>query len=148
MCNNWLKAPDQSIDARRVEEEVRQRLDGLYRDESVTPVSELELLVDTLRRQMIQGSERSEFALAQQDCDIVPRDYAIDWRLPILGPIHALVRRLINAEIRRYLWSALEKQSYLNRQFLRTLNDLREENECLRCTIEELQGHDRESPGR
>ena len=74
----------------------------------------------------------------QRDCDIVPRRYVINWRMPILGPIHALVRRLINAEIRRYLLHALEKQSYFNRQILRIVTDLTKENERLRQEIEEL----------
>jgi len=87
-----------------------------------------------------ESASGNHISIRQRDCDIVPRYYVIDWRVPILGPIHALVRRIINAEIRRYLLPALEKQSQLNRQMLRILEDLVKENGCLRREIEELRG--------
>ena len=146
MCDNWLEAPDQSIDARQLAEEVRQRLDGLQESELPMSATELGLLVETLRRQMLPSSGSSELRVVRCDCDIIPRDYTIDWRVPILGPIHALVRRLINAEIRRYLMPTLEKQSYLNRQFLQILNDLRDENDRLRRRIKRFPEESREGP--
>jgi hypothetical protein len=73
-----------------------------------------------------------------RDCDVVPRSYAIDWRIPILGPVHAMVRKIINAEVRRYLTPSLEKQSSLNRQMLRILRELAQENVRLRERIQEL----------
>jgi hypothetical protein len=83
----------------------------------------------------------------QDDCDLVPRNYTIDWRTPIMGPIHAAIRRIVNAEIRRYLLPALEKQSFLNRKVLQTLDELARENQalarenaCLREEIERLRG--------
>jgi hypothetical protein len=78
--------------------------------------------------------------IRQRDGDIVPRYYAIEWRIPILGPIHAKVRRIINDEIRRYLMPSLRKQSTLNRQMLRALNDLGQENARLRQEIKGLRG--------
>jgi uncharacterized protein YaaN involved in tellurite resistance len=60
--------------------------------------------------------------------------------MPILGPLHAVVRRLINAEIRRYLMPALEKQSSLNRQLLRLVAELVQENDRLRRRVDELSG--------
>jgi hypothetical protein len=63
-----------------------------------------------------------------QDCDLVPARYEIDWRVPIIGPIHAAIRRLINAEIRRFLLPSLVKQSHLNRVVLRLLQELEQEN--------------------
>ena len=96
---------------------------------------------------MFDSAAKEPVAVEQQDCDIIPRDYTIDWRVPILGPIHALIRRVINAEVRRYLMPALERQSYLNREFLRTLSDLREENDRLRRRIAELQRDHQEGPG-
>jgi hypothetical protein len=95
-------------------------------------------LAERLRNQMIGSDSDNDLLIRERDCDIVPRNYLIDWGVPILGPIHAVVRRLINAEIRRYVLSSLEKQSYLNRQMLRVLNALVEENKRLRREIEEL----------
>lgn len=77
-------------------------------------------------------------SIRRRDCDIVPRNYVIDWRIPILGPAHALVRRIINDEIRRYLMPSLRKQSNLNRRLLRALRELSRENAELRQEIEKL----------
>jgi hypothetical protein len=89
---------------------------------------------DTIRFQQQIGG----VPLTRHDCDIVPRDYVIDWRIPILGPIHSLVRRLINAEIHRYLDVSLSKQTRFNENVLRALHYLAQENHNLRQEIEEL----------
>ena len=73
-----------------------------------------------------------------QDCDIVPANYVIDWRVPILGPIHAAVRRVIHAELRRFLLPALEKQSHLNRAVLLALAELCQENARLSSDLEQV----------
>jgi hypothetical protein len=73
-----------------------------------------------------------------RDCDVVPRNYRIDWRLPILGPIHAWIRRIINSEVRRYLVPALEKQSFLNRKTLEMLDTLLKRQKALSRTNEHL----------
>jgi len=143
----WLIIRDPKIDAEEVASRVRQRLVdqnwGRAEFRADTPGQ----LADALWERMIGDPLDARMWIEQHDCDIVPRDYTIDWRVPILGPLNALVRRVINAEIRRYLMPALERQSYLNREFLHTLNDLREENDRLRRRIEELQGDHQESPG-
>lgn len=144
----WLAISEEGIDADEVTDKVLGCLNqrGFLRNSDT--VINPEATVGTLWREMIAAPSQSYMAVTRQDCDIVPRDYTIDWRVPILGPIHALIRRLINAEIRRYLMPAMEQQSYLNRQLLRTLNDLRKENDRLRRRIDELQGDDQESPRR
>jgi hypothetical protein len=76
--------------------------------------------------------------LTHHDCDIVPRDYVIDWRIPILGPIHSIVRRVINTEVRRYLDVSLSKQTRFNENVLRALRYLAQENRRLGQEIEEI----------
>jgi O-antigen chain-terminating methyltransferase len=76
--------------------------------------------------------------LTRYDCDIVPRDYVIDWYIPILGPIHSVVRRVINAEVRRYLETSLHKQTRFNENVLRALRYLAQENDNLRQELEKL----------
>ena len=72
------------------------------------------------------------------ECDIVPENYVIDWRVPMIGPIHAAIRRVIYAEIRRSVLPALTKQSHLNRAVLQTLSELCQENARLRQELEAL----------
>jgi hypothetical protein len=80
-----------------------------------------------------------------QEGDIVPENYVIDWRVPVIGPLHAAVRRVIHAEICRFLLPSLVKQSHLNRAVLQTLSDLCRENARLREELERLrQNQERE----
>jgi hypothetical protein len=139
MSGEWLEIPDPSIDASEVRDRVRDRM-GVRsaKSPSLRLDEDPEALVERLREQMIDSDPEDALPVSEQDCDIVPRNYVIDWRIPILGPVHAWVRRIINAEVRRYLALSLERQSYLNRQFLRVLDDLVGENERLRQRIEEL----------
>jgi len=140
--DDWLEIRDPDVDAAEVAERVRERM-AAREDLPQAEGSEKDprALVDDLRRQMIDRDTNGDgLPIDERDCDIVPRNYVIDWRVPILGPVHALVRRLINAEIRRYLMPALEKQSYLNRQMLRLLDDLLQENKRLVQEIDELRG--------
>jgi len=149
MSEQWLEIRDTSVDAEVVRRRVRERVSLRHHESSwaaqIDPGPED--VVDSLREGMFDSAAKEPVAVEQQDCDIIPRDYTIDWRVPILGPIHALIRRVINAEVRRYLMPALERQSYLNREFLRTLSDLREENDRLRRRIAELQRDHQEGPG-
>jgi len=140
--DDWLEIRDPDVDAAEVAERVRERM-AAREDLPQAEGSEKDprALVDDLRRQMIDRDTNGDgLPIDERDCDVVPRNYVIDWRVPILGPVHALVRRLINAEIRRYLMPALEKQSYLNRQMLRLLDDLLQENKRLVQEIDELRG--------
>lgn len=79
-----------------------------------------------------------QIPLTRHDCDIVPQNYVIDWRNPVLGPPHAVVRRVINDEVRRYLDASLAKQTRFNETVLRTLRRLAKENAALRREIDQL----------
>jgi hypothetical protein len=143
VSDDWLEIPAEDVDAQEIMEQIRPRVAGRVGTSSYEKDESPVAIADALRQDMIQNATDIEIPLQRRDCDIVPRNYVIDWRVPILGPIHALVRRIINAETRRYLSPSLEKQSYLNRQLLRLLNELVAENRRLRREIEEL----RESQG-
>jgi hypothetical protein len=139
--DDWLEIPDPSVDVADVKATIRERMaargDVAYSQDTGEDPGKL---ADRLWKQMIEGGEEGgNLPIREGDCDVVPRNYVIDWRMPILGPIHALVRRVINAEIRRYVSSSLEKQSYLNRQILQMLSGLIEENKRLRQEIEDIQ---------
>ncbi len=136
MSNDWLEIPGEEVNVERIMQHIRQRIaaqgDGL-REET----ADLMAAADEMRREVI-GDQTDLLPLGQRACDIVPRGYVIEWRVPILGPIHAVVRRIINAEIRRYLLPSLEKQSAFNREVRRLLKDLIRENARLRQELEEL----------
>ena len=70
--------------------------------------------------------------------NITPANYLIRWRTPILGPIHGLIRRLINSEVRRYVDASLQKQSRINEQYRENILLLMQENQRLRAEIEAL----------
>jgi hypothetical protein len=141
--DGWLEIPDEEVDAEEIMEQIRARAADRVGTSSYEKDEDPVAAADALRQEMLENASGGEIPIQRRECDIVPRNYVIGWRVPILGPIHALVRRLINTEIRRYLSSSLERQSYLNRQLLRVLDGLVEENKCLRREIEEL----RESQG-
>jgi hypothetical protein len=144
MGDEWLEIADENINVEEIMRRIRERIAGR---EGALPSGEADpkAIADGLWMEMI-GDPTDETiqgrlaAIRPRDCDIVPRYYAIEWRLPILGPIHAIVRRLINAEVRRYLTSSLEKQSSLNRQMLQILQELAQENVRLRQRVQELTG--------
>lgn len=138
MEDHWLEIPDDDIDATSIEEKIRRRLAQRDGTAAADHTEDPEVIAHTLWKDMIENSAGDEVTIQPRDCDILPHNYVIGWRVPILGPVHALVRRLINAEIRRYISSSLEKQSYLNRQVVRLLQDLVDENKRLRREIEEL----------
>ncbi|MGB9888496.1 MAG: hypothetical protein ACPLTQ_02370 [Anaerolineae bacterium] len=136
--DNWLEIPDEDIDVQEIMRQIRQRIaarEGVSAESNDEPVA----IATSLWEEVI-GDRITliSFPLSQRECDIVPRGYTIEWRVPVLGPIHALVRKIINAEIRRYLLSALEKQSTFNRKVRRVLINLVRENTLLRQEVEEL----------
>ena len=140
MKDDWLDIPDPGIDASEVREAVRERMAARTTPSASSGTEEEpEPIVDRLRKRMIESNPDDALPITEQDCGIVPRNYVIDWRIPILGPVHAWVRRVINTELRRYLALSLERQSYLNRQMLRVLHDLVLENRRLRERLEELE---------
>jgi hypothetical protein len=140
----WLEIPDPSISAEEIQLRVQARIAG--RDDA--PVSEVapdpaaiaeSLYLERFGRSW-DGPVPDEIVYLEHDYDIVPGHYVIDWRVPILGPIHAIVRRVINAEIRRYLLPALQKQSHLNKRMLQKLTSLQQENAELRRELQRLGG--------
>jgi hypothetical protein len=143
MNDDWLETSDENINVKEIMRQIRERVAS--RSGTTPPVEENpEAAAEALWKEMIGNGEGGlalgqHVSIRQHDCDIVPRYYVIDWRIPILGPIHAVVRRIINAEIRRYLFPSLEKQSRFNRQALRALESLSQENVRLRQEIQELE---------
>ena len=145
MSDDWLEISDDAINAEEIMQQVRERIalrTGVSpSEEAGNPATIAEALwTEMIGEPASRPGLEKRFPIRRCDCDIVPSYYVIDWRIPILGPVHALVRRIINAEIRRYLSPSLEKQSQLNRQVLRVLQDLVKENERLRQEIEALRG--------
>jgi len=144
MSDDWLEILDENINVEEIMQKIRART---ARYAGVPPADDSgrpEMVAEALWAEMIQDPMNvSTFVkglqIRQRDCDIVPRYYVIDWRIPILGPIHAVVRRLINAEIRRYLLTSLKKQSSFNLRVRRALKELVQENTRLRQEIEKLQ---------
>ena len=143
MSDNWLEIGDENVSVDEIKRQIRERIAGRGIVSSPGIVGDPAAIATELWKEMIgdpagvTASERG-VPLRQQDCDIVPRHYVIDWRTPVLGPIHAMVRRIINAEICRYLLPSLEKQSHYNREVLRLLEDLVRENARLQRKIEAL----------
>lgn len=136
----WLRAStavDDAALAERVEARLRARREANGALDDVL-VGEME----ALRAAMLPADDRASggalaaLSLGEADCDIVPRDYVIDWQQPLLGPINAQVRRVINGEVRRYLSAALEQQSFVNRQLLAAVQALAVENERLRARVD------------
>jgi len=146
MSDDWLELPDGEIDVAEIMQKIRMRV--AEREGAVaSDASDAAALAEALRAEMIGEPVDSSalgrhVSIRQNECDIVPRHYVIDWRIPILGPIHAVVRRVINAEIRRYLSPSLKKQSHFNRKVLRALKALAEENARLHQQIEDLQNEE------
>jgi hypothetical protein len=143
MRDDWLQVADDRVDEREVMRTVRERLARRSQTAGTEGVEDPAAVVDSLRREMLADDEadgEGSFFIRESECDIVPRAYRIDWRVPVLGRLHALVRRIINAEIQRYLLPALQQQSHVNRRVARALQDLSEENARLRALLEERQG--------
>ena len=131
--NNWLEIPDNTINPTHIQREVEQRLAKMPADEQ-NPAD----VMAALRQQMFGISNNASDLPPLYEADIVPRDYTIDWRNPLLGPLNAILRRFINLELRRSIYPALEQQSTLNRQILQALVRLQSENAALRQQIEQL----------
>jgi hypothetical protein len=143
MGEPWLEIADKELDASEVRRRVEERLARREMD-ARQACPELDASQARAQPGSHVSDERSELlARWEQDCDLVPAHYEIDWRVPVLGRIHAAVRRVINAEIRRFLFPSLTRQSHLNRAVLRLLRDLGEENARLRQEVAHLR-RDRE----
>lgn len=143
MSDDWLEISDKDINVEEIMRQIRERVARRSGNSLSEEAERPEEAVETLWREMISDAEgevifSKRVPIGLRDCDIVPRYYVIDWRIPILGPAHAMVRRIINAEIRRYLFPSLKKQSSFNRKVMRALKDLVQENMHLRQEIGEL----------
>lgn len=138
MAEDWLEIADENIDVETIMRQIRVRV---AQQEAEANGENPEAVAKALWQKMIDEGDEDDDGTTRirlQDTDIVPRSYVIDWRLPIIGPIHSVVRRVINAEIRRFLMPSLNKQANLNRQLVRMIKELRRENEQLRQKIEAL----------
>ena len=141
MANTWLEIPNPELDQAQIAQQIQANL----AEKAVAPNMDSwpEDMADLLWQQLL-GQDRTnkeasaQLGLQMQDCDIVPRTYTIGWQTPIIGPIYALIRRIINGEIRRFLGPSLEQQSALNRQLLRLIVDLQAENQQLKQEITHL----------
>jgi hypothetical protein len=145
MTDDWLEIADDEVDVQEIMRVIRARI-ASRRGEMPPDGVDAAAVARELREEMlgrpVDDSPAGRLAaLRARDCDIVPRQYTIDWRVPILGRIHAVVRRVINAEVRRYLVPSLEKQSSLNLSLLRVVADLVQENERLCRRLDELSGN-------
>jgi hypothetical protein len=143
MSGDWLEIMDETIDTQAVARRVRERTAEHSHGELDGAATGIVALVDDtwvemIGAQNIRGQESDGLLIGPDDCDVVPRDYAIGWRTPIIGPIHALVRRIIHAEVRRFVGPALERQSAINRQLLDAVENLVHQNACLREEIQRL----------
>lgn len=141
MADYWLEIPgENNVNVQEIMRHIRQRIAAREGEEAGEFAEEPASVAASLWEEIIgEQSGIGIFPLGPRECDIVPRGYTIEWRVPILGPLHAIVRRIINAEIRRYLLPSLEKQSAFNRKVRRILRDLIQENARLRQEIKELQ---------
>ena len=139
MTDDLIIIHDDQIDVQDIMRQIRAniaRRTGAAAE--VDPVA----VSDELWSNTIGGAETrsalEQIPLTRHDCDIVPQNYEIDWRNPVLGPPHAVVRRVINAEVRRYLDASLAKQTRFNETVLRTLRQLAQENAAMRREIDLL----------
>ena len=143
MSDDWLEINDENVDVEKIMQQIRERIAA--RERLPTGEPDPKSMADELWREMIGGPTDDTLygklaSIRPRDCDIVPRQYTIDWRIPILGPIHARVRKIVNDEIRRFLMPSLEKQSSLNRRLLQILRELAQENARLREEAQTVAG--------
>jgi hypothetical protein len=143
MADDFIIIQDDQIDVQDIMRQIRAniaRRAGTAPEIDPVAVSE-ELWTNTIGAAEAR-SALEQIPLTRHDCDIVPQNYVIDWRNPVLGPPHALVRRVINAEVRRYLDASLARQTRFNETVLRTLRQLAQENAALRHELEQLRAPD------
>jgi hypothetical protein len=139
MAEDLIIIHDDQIDVQDIMRQIRA---NVARRDGAVPEVDPVAVSDELWSNSIGGAEAisslEQVPLTRHDCDIVPHDYVIDWRHPVLGPPHAVVRRVINAEVRRYLDASLARQTRFNETVLRTLRQMVQENAALRHEIERL----------
>jgi hypothetical protein len=144
VSESWLEIGDPDLDAQEIERKIEARIAQRERGGPLVASDNVEL---ALGRHVADSSDQAtlsdEAACDRvsrwlEDCEVVPANYVIDWRVPIIGPIHAAIRRVIHAENRRSLFPALGKQSHLNRAVLEALVELCQENARLCRDLEQV----------
>ena len=139
MNDAWLEIADENINVEEIMEQIRQRL--AQQGKAPTATNPVEI-ADALRQEIIGDMDNPLIAnripIRPKDCDIAPRNYKIEWRIPIIGHIHAFVRRIIDNEIRMFLFPSLDKQIRYNRRALWVMRSLAEENIRLQEEIDAL----------
>ncbi len=139
MTDDLIIIHDDQIDVQDIMRQIRA---NIARRTGAAPELDPVAVSDELWSNTVGGAETrsalEQIPLTRHDCDIVPQNYVIDWRNPVLGPPHAVVRRVINAEVRRYLDTSLAKQTRFNETVLRALRQLAQENAALRREIDRL----------
>jgi hypothetical protein len=139
MTDEIIIIQDDQIDVQDIMRQIRA---NLARRSGATSEVDPVAVSDDLWVNTIGGAETrsalERVPLTRQDCEIVPQNYVIDWHNPVLGPPHAVVRRVVNAEVRRYLDASLAKQTRFNETVLRTLRQLAQENAALQRELDQL----------
>lgn len=139
MNSEWLEIDDSEIDVQSIMEKIQRKLEQTSKTEDV----DVQQTADLLWSEIIGFSkgplQTNRLPIRPQDCDIAPTNYKIEWRIPVIGQIHAVVRRIIDNEIRMFLFPSIHKQVRYNRRVLWVLRSLVEENLRLRSDLEELQ---------
>lgn len=147
MTDELIIIDDDQLDVQDVMRQIRA---NIARRAGTAPEIDPAAVSGELWSSTIGGAETrsavEQIPLTRHDCDIVPQNYVIDWVNPVLGPPHAMVRRVINAEVRRYLDASLAKQTRFNEIMLRTLRQLVQENAALRRELEQLRAPQSEEP--
>lgn len=140
MENNWFEFAFEGVDAEDIDRRVQRNLAGYaVAEEDADPTHILEALKDSvIGRPIVLPGLEQQFEFRERDCDIVPHSYSVGWRTPVLGPIYAFLRRFIDAEVRRYLFPSLQKQSVFNSRLLRVLQASCQENAKLREELAQL----------
>jgi hypothetical protein len=143
MDDDLIVVSDADINVQEIMRQIRANIARRKGDAAeqleVNPVTvSEELWEDTIGEAARFQEQVGRVGLTRYDCDIVPRNYKIEWIHPILGPVHAVVRRIINAEIRRYLDASLSKQTFFNENVLQALQSLVAENLSLQQELQEL----------
>jgi len=138
MSESWLEIEDKELDAGEIQRRIEARLARRGAEDLRACPGLREALGQADSAAPAEVDPADTVSRWLRDCDLLPARYEIDWRVPIVGPIHAAVRRLINAEIRRFLLPSLVKQSHLNRAVLRLLRALEQENARLRQEVARL----------
>ena len=143
MTDDLIVISEDQIDVQDIMRQIRANI-ARRKGESVSeaepdPLDVSRELWDTMIGESVNAPQAFDrIPISRYDADIFPHQYAIDWHIPILGPIHAVVRRLINAEVRRYLDVSLRKQTRFNESLLCALRHLVQENHVLRQELDSL----------